>query len=330
MLYHNEGAGKFKNITSRLPQSDVSGRMFGVAAADFDGSGRQSLALANDEMPGDLLLNKGNKWDQVGSKIGVANDADGNVHGGMGIDWGDYDNDGKLDLVVSTFAKEIKSIYHNEGNGLFLERASSLGAARACIPYVAFGVKFIDYDNDGFLDLMFVNGHVQDNIDKIENSTYRQPSVLLHNLGGSKFEDVSAQGGSAITRQIVGRGLAIGDFDNDGKQDMLIVDSEGAPLLLHNQSPTLGHWLLVKLEGVRSNRDGIGALLTVEFQGRKLLRRCATDGSFMSASDRRVHFGLSDFAGTVTVKVRWPGGKEERFDHVQSNRQVTLREGSGH
>ncbi|HZT41161.1 MAG TPA: VCBS repeat-containing protein, partial [Chthonomonadaceae bacterium] len=265
VLYHNEGHGRFQDVTDRWKARTGHGKDLGVACADYAGKGRQSIALANDEVPGDLLDNQGHVFLNRGAESGIAYDANGIVHGGMGEDWGDYDNDGRPDLAVATFQNEPKNIYHNDGGGFFTDRSTMLGVAARTQPYVAFGIKWLDIDNDGWLDLVIANGHVQDNIHDIDKSTtYLQPVQLLRNNGGMAFEDVGAAAGPAFSAPILGRGLAIGDFDNDGRMDVLVVDSEGTPLLLHNETPNAGHWLLLTLEGTKSNRDGIGAMVTAE------------------------------------------------------------------
>ncbi len=328
VLYRNLGGGRFQDVSKAWGVQAATGKALGIACADFDGSGRQSIALANDEVPGDLLHNQGRGFRNDAAMSGTAYDNSGNVHGGMGIDWGDFDNDGKLDLAVATFQHEAKCVYHNDGGGLFTEQSAALGLADRTAPNVAFGVKWLDYDNDGWLDLMLANGHVQDNIADVDKSaSYREPTQLFHSVGGKSLEDVSAQAGPALQKALVGRGLAIGDYDNDGRVDVLVVDSEGTPLLLHNETGSAGHWLSIRLQGRKSNRDGIGALVTVEAGGMKRLRRCATDGSYMSASDRRVHVGLG--AATVaTITVRWPGGGSDTYRDVPVDRLVTLQEGS--
>jgi len=325
VLYRNLGKGKFEDVTRSWGADQAAGKTLGVAFADYDGSGRQSLALANDEMAGNLFHNEGGKFVDVGTDAGTAYDRNGSKHGGMGEDWGDYDNDGRLDLLVATFQQEVKNIYHNDGS-LFTDRAIPLGIAWAASPYVAFGSKFIDVDNDGWLDVIFADGHIQDNAAEVENNaTFRQPIQLFHNQGGTDFEDIHASLIGSAAQPIVGRGLAIGDFDNDGRMDVLVVDSEGAPLLLHNETPNAGHWLEVTLQGTKSNRDGIGALVTFETSGRKLLRLCHTDGSYLSASDRRVHCGLGA-ATSATIRVKWPSGHQDIYKDIPADRIVTLTE----
>jgi hypothetical protein len=329
VLYRNEGRGRFRDVTRKWGAAHVTGKALGVACADFDLSGRQSLAIANDGVAGDLLANRGTAFANVGVVSGTAFDLAGRAHAGMGIDWGDFDNDGRLDLVVGTFAGEPKSVYHNEGNGLFKEVGRTIGVGDRAALYVAFGVKFLDYDNDGWLDLIFANGHIQDNTEQITRSgRYRQRLKLFHNLADGRFDDVSRTTASGLHNTIVGRGLAIGDYDNDGKMDVLVVDSEGVPLLLHNRVVNSNHWIEAKLVGTRSNRDGIGALVMFEADGRKRLRLCHTDGSYMSASDGRVHCGLGP-ATTVTVEVRWPDGSRDRFPNLGVDRVVNLKEGEG-
>ena len=329
--FRNSGGGKFEDVTNQWNAQAASGKCLGVAFADFDGSGHQSLALANDEMAANLLKNDGHRFTDVGSRSGVAYSVNGNVDGGMGVDWGDYDNDGRLDLAVATFAREAKCVYHNDGSGSFTEMSSRLGLAVPTLPNVAFGEKWLDVDNDGFLDLMIANGHVRDNVNDVDKTaTYRQPTQLFHNEGGVRFSDASAGLTGDAAGPIVGRGLAIGDFDNDGKVDALVVDAEGHPLLLHNETPNAGHWLEINLVGTRCNRDGLGALVTVTAGGRSLLRLCTTSGSYLSASDKRVHFGLGASTTADTVVVQWPDGRKDTWPSVHTDQIVTLREGNTH
>ena len=345
VFYRNLGQGRFLQDDQRLALQTTRGRALGVAFAPLDGSGRPTLAIANDEMFGDLLSPTSAKEEEnphytnIASAAGVSGDRDGNIHGGMGADWGDYDNDGHFDLFVATFENEAKSLYHNDCNGSFSDATYLTGIAPLAMKQVAFGCKFLDVDNDGALDLVIANGHVQDNIQAIDaGATYRQQILLLHNkIGGSSaaptamFENLGSAAGTVFTQGIVGRGLAIGDFDNDGRMDILVVDSEGSPLLLHNETsfpPNRGHWLGVKLVGTHCNRDAIGAVVIAMVGRRSLTRLCHTDGSYLSASDSRLHFGLDAAATVDTLTVRWPDGRSEVWKHVAADRYITLREGS--
>lgn len=326
-LYKNLGGGRFLDVSAQWKMTTSHGKNLGIACADYDHSGRQSISFANDEVEGDLMSNTGSSFKNVAAFAGTAFDHDGARHGGMGTDWGDYDNDGKLDLVVATFQNETKCIYHNDGGGNFSEVAERLGLAAIALPYVSFGAKWLDVDNDGWLDLIIASGHVQDNIHEIDPAShYREPTLLLHNKHGQLFEDISSSSGSAFGVPIVGRGLAIGDYDNDGRMDALVVNSEGAPLLLHNESKTSNNWIILNLEGVQSNRQGYGALVTLDTGTQKLLRVCHADGSYMSSSDPRVHCGLGT-ASTATISVKWPSGKSNSYGNLNANHQYTLREG---
>ncbi len=335
-LLHNRGGRTFEDVTRPWGVMTHSGKGLGVAFADFDGSGRVGIAVVNDEVAGNLFQNTGRgKMKDIAVEANTAYDRDGGVHGGMGADWGDYDNDGKPDLFVATFRNEAKSLYRNDGEGLFTDVSYPTGVGQAALPYVAFGTKFLDADNDGWLDLMVANGHVQDNIEKIENATYRQPTQIFRNQGsganGVTFEDATQAAGLGTLPPIVGRGLATGDYDNDGRVDALVVDAEGKPLLLHNESAA-GSWVgfRVRQNGPKQTRDGYGTIITVETNGRKLVRQCQPGGSYLSSSDARVHFGLGEAAGAKTleqVTVRWPDGKKETWKGVPLNRYLTLTRG---
>jgi len=328
VLYRNLGNGRFQDVTRQWGADKVTGKVLGMTFADYDGSGRQSLVIANDGVPGDLLKNLGGKFTNIGPSSGVAYNGNGSTQAGMGIDWGDYDDDGRLDLVITNFENEPKPIYHNEGGDIFQDRSPVLGVARKTTVYLAFGVKWLDMDNSGRLALMIANGHVIDNIASHEKDrTYRQLPQLFRNEGGARFTEISAASGPGLQRPVVGRGLAIGDYDNDGRIDALMVDADGAPLLLHNETAPAGHWLLLRLEGVESNRDGYGALVRVTAGGRTQTRLCHADGSYMSSSDRRVHIGLGAAATVQSLTVRWPSGHTDTYKDVPADRILRLREG---
>jgi hypothetical protein len=327
VLFRNEGGGRFRDVRSRVGADAATGKVLGSLFLDADGSGRQSLYLANDEVPSDLLLNTGKGFKNVGESSGVGYMSSGQPYGGMGVDQGDLDGDGRLDLVIATFALEQKLVLLNQGGGLFQDRGDALGVAGPMLPYLTFGTKLFDYDNDGDLDLIYANGYIADNIADYEPTrTYRQPTLLFRNEEGARFTDISKRAGPDLQKPLVGRGLATGDFDNDGRVDALVADAEGAPLLLRNETAETGRYLSVKLIGTKSNRNGYGARITVEAGGKRWERVCFADGSYLSSSDPRVHVGLGE-AASATVSVRWPSGKKDTFRNLPADRRITLREG---
>jgi enediyne biosynthesis protein E4 len=348
-LYHNLGNGRFADITRQAGLGTAHGKTLGVAAADYDGDGRTDLYLANDGMPGDLFHNRGGRFVNVGSESGTAFNYDSREQAGMGVDWGDYDNDGRLDLVVSTFQYEPTSLYHNQGHPgtvssfpdraenfphnapsappAFIEEAFPAGIGDATLNRLGFGIKFFDADNDGDLDLIQANGHVQNNAGRIfPGVTYRQSTLLFENIGDGRFRDISASAGEALARPIVGRGLAVGDYDNDGSVDVLIANLEGAPLLLHNETLHPGRSLTIRLVGRASPRDGTGAPVTLRAGGRTQVREAGTGGSYLSAGDPRLHFGLGAAALADSLTVRWPSGITQTLHHVPAGKELTIHE----
>jgi hypothetical protein len=246
----------------------------------------------------------------------------------MGIDWGDYDNDGKFDLVVTAYQNQPNSVYRQDRPGFFANTTYAVGVGLPTTPILTFGTKFFDYDNDGFVDLAFANGHVVDNIGKATKGvTYFQKSQLFRNDKGKRFVDVSAQAGEAFQQPMVGRALCVGDVDNDGDLDVLMTNAEGAPLLLRNDARN--NFLSVKLVGTKANRDGAGAVITLTANGMKQIRSAGRDGSFMSINDGRVFFGLGQANKIDSVTVRWLGGKVETLRDVRPNEFIVVREGQG-
>ncbi len=328
-LYHNNGNGTFTDETQKRGLASAHGNALGVAAADYDGDGWTDIAIANDQLPGDLFRNKGRGYfEDVADTAGTAYDVQGVAHAGMGIDWGDYNNDGNLELVVTTYQHQPTSLYAQTTQGLFSDICYTAGIAQPTVNYVGFGVKFLDYDNDGLLDLALTNGHAVDTIAKTDHTaTYAEPSQLFHNEGHGRLSEVSAEAGPDFARHIVGRGLATGDYDNDGRVDMLVVDAEGAPLLLHNQAQSTNHWLSLRLRGHLSNRDGIGAMLTVSAGGRKWRQAVSTGGSFLSASDGRAHIGLGSSSRADRIEIRWPSGEQTVLTDIPGDRIVDVDEG---
>lgn len=328
VLYHNEGGRRFTDMTKSAGALG-QGKGLGVAFAKYRYDGRLSFAVANDLMPGDLFQSVGSgKFKNVGLESGTAGDDAGENHAGMGIDWADYDNDGGIDLFVTTFANEVKTLYHNDGHGVFSIASAKTKLDDPTRPYVAWGCKFFDADNDGWLDLLIANGHVQDNIGQFEKQTYREPLVFLHNSGKAPvtFEDMTRSSGIVQVGKLVGRGLAIGDYDNDGRVDALVVDSEGRPRLLHNESETGANWIGFDLKGKGpGNRDGYGAVIRVVTNGQKRFRQCQPGGSYLSSSDPRVHFGLGGGKPDI-VTIWWHDGWVRSWTDLAPGRYYTLQD----
>ncbi len=330
-LYHNNRNGTFTDETARRGLADAHGNALGVAIADYDGDGWDDIAVANDQLPGDLYHNKGGGYfENVGLSSGTAYDLQGSAHAGMGLDWADYKDDGHLALLVTTYQHQPKSLYAQSPAmpGMFTDVSYMTGLGQATVNSVGFGAKFFDYDNDGLPDIVIANGHAVDNIARTDHTTtYPQVPQLFHNSGGGKMQEVTSQAGPDFSRPIVGRGLAVGDFDNDGRVDILMVNIEGHPLLLHNECRTPNHWLTLRLRGVQSNRDGIGAQLTIEAGGRRWRQVVSTGGSFMSASDVRPHLGLGAATQAASIKIRWPSGQVTTLRNVAGDRSLTVVEG---
>lgn len=307
-LYHNLGGGRFRDVTAAWGVDKTAGRGLGAAFAPVDAAGHIGLAVANDMGADNLFVRSGpGRLKDVGRRAGASSDpADRRLamHGRMGGDWGDYDNDGLMDLFVTTYQSEPKILLHNRGDGLFEDVGSGISRG-AVLSALAFGAKWLDADNDGWQDLMITNGHVQSDVQESHPDViYRQPTFLLYNRDGRDLVDATRSAGMDRLPLIVGRGLATGDYDNDGRVDALVVDSEGAPLLLHNESAPVGHWLSLRLEGVRCNRNGYGALIVVTAGGATRTHLCHADGSYLSSSDRRVHIGLGAARVADRVVVR--------------------------
>lgn len=324
--YRNNGNGTFSDFTAKWGFDQTHGRCLGVSVSASDRGRGVHLYAANDELPGDLMVPQGGGYKNAGVSSGTAFGREGLTQGGMGVDWGDINNDGLPELVVSTFQNEPNSLYRNDGDGVFIEAGAQLGVAGETTRYVAWTAKLFDYDNDGWLDLMFTNGHSQDNVMQIEpDRTYPQRMQLFRNQGGRRLSPVTVP---ALERPIVGRGAAYGDYDNDGRTDVLVVDEEGPAQLLHNDAPA-GHWLGIRLRGTRSNRDGIGARVTVKAGGKTYVRDVQLAGGYISAHDPRLVIGLGENKSVASIAVRWPSGAQDRVKAVPVDTYVQITEGSG-
>lgn len=330
VLYHNEGNGRFRDVSVESGIAGAPGKSLGVAIADADGDGWPDLFVANDTTPGFLFHNLRNgKFEEIGLQSGLALDDDGSPHAGMGIDADDPNNDGTLCLAMTNFYGQQTSFYRQTNGMLFRDARFATHIGPDTAQSLGFGVCFFDVDNDGWKDLLQVNGHVQDDIQEREPLTsYAEPTLLFHNRRDGTFQEVGQASGKPFTDHIVGRGCAWGDIDNSGRPDVLITTNNGPAHLWRNETPTQNHWLTLRLIGTRSNRDGIGALVLVHAGGVQQRTLVRSGSSYLSQSDLRPHFGLGAQT-SADVEIRWPSGTVDRFARVLCDRIWTAREGAG-
>ncbi len=331
-LYRNEGGGRFTDVTASAGISRAYGNGLGVSAGDYNGDGWIDFYVANDATPNQLWINqKDGTFVDDGPLSGAALNAAGNPEGSMGVASGDFDADGDEDLFVTNIIGETFVLYVNDGAGNFDDARVRAGVAAPTAPLTGFGTDWFDYDNDGWLDLFVANGAVNI-VERLRGqpAPFRMPKQLLRNLGDGRFEDVTASAGEVVRIEEVSRGAAFGDVDNDGDVDVLVTNNGGPARLLLNQAGGDRHWLQVRLVQAEGNRSGIGARVGVERTGGPTLwRRVRTDGSYLSASDVRVHFGLGASAKVDAVVVEWPDGVRERWTGIEVDRLATLRRGTG-
>ncbi len=324
-LFRNNGNGSFTDVSVSSAIGNYPGKSFGVVATDINNDGLLDLFVANDSVPNFLFLNKGGgKFEEIGLAAGVAYSPEGAARSGMGVDAIDYDQDGFQDLFVANISREKFSLYRNQKDNTFDDVAGPTGIAMATIMDTGWGVRFFDYDLDGWPDIMMANGHPDDLIESISSSLhYREPLLLFHNTGHG-FEDVSAQGGPAFAARYPARGLAVGDLDNDGRPDVVIANNGGAPVILHNILKNSHHWIGLNLAGLR-----VGAQITWSAGGVEHSLFHRGGGSYLSSSDPRDLLGLGEAAYADWIQVRWPAavGKTDRFEHVASGRYYSLAPG---
>jgi enediyne biosynthesis protein E4 len=326
LVYHNNKDGTFTEVSQKLGLAKP-GKGLGIAIADYDRDGHMDLFVANDSMAEFLYHNKGDgTFEEVGLISQVAVDIDGRTFAGMGVDFADYNNDGWPDIVVTDLANQRYALYQNTKNGSFEYATSSTGLGPMTVSHSGWGVRFLDYDNDGWKDLLIAQGHDLDTIELTSpNLRYREPMLLARNTGKA-FADVSAHSGSVFGFPWVARGLAIGDLDNDGRLDAVVTTNDGPAYVLHNESKNENHWILLNLTGHRSNRDGIGAEVTVTTTAGSQFATVSTAGSYLSASDKRVHFGLGNDAVLQKIEIRWPSGIRQTLKDVRANQVLQVDE----
>lgn len=331
-LYRNLGNGRFEDVTARAGIEAAFGPGLGVVAADFDADGWLDVYVANDGKDNQLWMNQRNgTFVDRGLLSGTALNGDGKAEASMGVGAGDVDGDGDEDLIMSHLDGETNTLYLNGGDGNFRDSTNEYKLASPSLPFTGFGLSWIDFDHDSDLDLFVANGAVKSEEGLAgEAYPYHETNQLFRNDGPSKFADISGASGAAFALSEVSRGVATGDIDNDGDLDLVVTNNNGPVRILLNQVGNRSPWLQVQLRGTTSNRDGYGARVAVRRTGQPVLwRRAHTDGSYMSASDGRVHFGLGSGADIESVEVHWPSGLRERWTGVTQSRPVTLVEGTG-
>jgi len=333
-LFHNKGDGTFENVTKRAGLHDPTSKSLGAAMLDYDNDGWMDLFVANDTEPNKLYRNNHNgTFTDVAVQVGVAFSESGRVRAGMGVDAGDYDSSGWQSLLIGNFTNESMSLYRNDGSGLFLDEEISSGIRQMSLQALTFACFFFDYDLDGRLDIFAANGHVSDDISVVQPTLkYAQPAILFHNSGNRKFEDASAKVGPALQQPVVGRGAAYLDYDNDGDLDLVIAANNGPARLLRNEYGNQNDMLRVKLVGTRSNRDGIGAKVTLTTSaGARLLRMVKTGSSYASQSELPLTFGLGkpEAGKTLSIEIIWPSGQKDSLSKISADQFITVKEGSG-
>jgi len=333
-LYRNKGDGTFENVTQRAGLNDPTCKSLGVALLDYNDDGWLDLFIANDTEPNRLYKNNGNgTFTDEAVTAGVAFSEAGTARAGMGVDAGDYDGSGRQGIAVGNFTNESMALYSNDGNGIFTDEASQSGIGKMSAQSLTFAVFFFDYDLDGLLDIFAANGHVSDDISVVQpNINYAQPPHLFRNKGKKRFEEKTSQLGRALQRAIVGRGAAYGDIDNDGDLDLLITSNNGPARLLRNENANQNDLLRVKTVGTRSNRDGIGAKVTLKSKdGLKLFSMVKTGSSYCSQSELPLVFGLGapHESRTLSLEIAWPSGQKDTITDIKPNQSVTVQEGKG-
>jgi hypothetical protein len=326
LVYHNDGNGHFTEVSQKMGLAKP-GKGLGIALADYDQDGHIDLFVANDSMAEFLYHNKGDgTFEEVGLASGIAVDGEGHAYAGMGVVFTDYDNDGLPDLIITDLAAQMYALYRNNGDGTFNYDTYLSGIGRMTMTHSGWGVQFLDFDNDGWKDLLIAQGHDLDTIElTFPNLRYREPMLLARNTGKT-FVDVSEEAGGVFQQPWVSRGLAIGDIDNDGRVDAVVTTNDGPLHVLHNETPTTNHWLTLRLVGHKSNRDAIGAVVKVVTAQGAQFATATTAGSYLSSSDKRVHFGLGLDTAAKAIEIHWPSGVRQTLQNVRADQVLQVDE----
>jgi hypothetical protein len=329
-LFHNLGGGRFEDVAMQAGLADPTSKSLGVAVLDYNGDGWPDLFVANDTQPNKLYRNNRNgTFTEEGIAAGVAYGEEGVARGAMGADSADYDHGGRAHLLVGNFSNQMLGLYHNEGNGLFVDEAPSSTVGRSSLLALTFAVFFFDYDLDGYPDIFTANGHIDEQIGRVQPKvSYRQAPLLFRNLENGHFKDVTAQMGAAFNRPIVGRGAAYADFDRDGDLDVLISTNNGPAYLFRNDGGNSNHWLTLRLSGTKSNRDGIGAVIRLQNSSGVQRATVHSGSSYCSQSDLALTFGLGKDT-TASVDIEWPSGAKQSIGKVTADQFLTIDESRG-
>ena len=328
-LFRNNGDGTYTDISRDAGVSGQASWGMGTAAADFDDDGDTDILVANDSAQNFLWQNDGTgKFQEEGLQRGIAFDYRGEALGSMGVDVGDFNNDGRLDAFMTSYEKQLTALYQNLGQGLFQDVTRRTGAGIGTVPRVNWGTGMVDFDNDGDRDLFFANGHIHDNLDEFDDTTsYRQPNQLLENHGGRRFSDVSTECGLGTKGQHSGRGACFEDFDNDGDVDAVVLNSRELPTLLENRRQNAHAWIEIELVGRKTNRDGVGARVWVEAGNRVQVAEVLSGRGYQSHFGTRLHFGLAERQRIDRIEVRWIGGGRDLIRDIPAGQIVQIHEG---
>jgi enediyne biosynthesis protein E4 len=326
LVYHNNRDGTFSEVTQKVGLGKP-GKGLGIAVADYDRDGHIDLFVANDSMGEFLYHNKGDgTFEELGLASEVAVDLDGRTYAGMGVDFADYDNDGWPDIVVTDLANQRYALYQNNGDSSFTYASNTAGIGQMTMAHSGWGVRFFDYDNDGWKDLLIAQGHDLDTIElNYPNLHYRETMLLARNTGHG-FVDVSQQSGSIFHDAWVARGMAIGDLDNDGRVDAVVTTNDGEVHILHNETPSKNHWILLKLVGHESNRDAIGAEVKLVTAAGPQYATVSTASSYLSSNDKRVHFGMGQDTTAQRIEIRWPSGVRQTLRDIAADQILLINE----
>jgi hypothetical protein len=330
-LFRNLGAGRFQDVSQKAGVADPTSKSLGIALLDYDSDGWPDIFVANDTQPNKLYRNNRNgTFSEEGVSAGVAYSEDGVARGAMGADVGDYDRSGRPHLLVGNFSNQMLALYHNEGTKLFVDEAPTTTVGRTSLLYLAFGVFFIDYDLDGHLDIFAANGHIEEEIGRVQPKVqYKEPPLMFRNAGKGKYEHVSASLGPAFQVAQVARGAAYADFDRDGDLDLLITSNHGPARLLRNDGGNGRNWICVKAVGTKSNKSGLGAIVRVQSASGRQWSMVRSGSSYASQSDLAQTFGLGADPVIQSIDIEWPSGAKDRVTNLPANQFVVIEEGKG-